>query len=232
MMSTTSNRNFFPKLTAGPILRHFTSLAPGSDLIEAMTGIGDATSIGEYIAHLRERGEFDRFAALAAQDLIDRRDDGALSAYVTDEQIDWLDSWNDFALSPAGADADPEVMYELCAPVLSRIEAQIYNLATRGKNMSGRIRDHHKDLVIEPKTIASRISSADSALIAALQAGDTTDLGYGALIGREKNGDARVLLRDGEPLIQVRRKNAKDTWHYLDLQELSAEEDCEMDYNM
>lgn len=210
--------NHFPNLTSAPILRHLTSFTPGGGaILEAITGVSDATTIRDYLQDLRGSDILRRFESLAARDLEARRDAGELHALEADEDFGFLAAWNDFVAADPGSPMVEEARALLCGPALRRIEAQFVNLATRSKNANGLVRDHHVDRPIEPETIESRIAGAEAELVAALQSGDTTDLGIGHPTSRERNGAAKALMRDGQPVIMVRRAGAQDAWHEVEL---------------
>lgn len=210
--------NYFPILTSAPILRHLTSFTPGGGaILEAITGIGDATTIRDYLQDLRGSGILRRFEDLAARDLEARRDAGELHALDADEDFGFVAAWNAFVEADPGSPMSEEARELLCGPALRRIEAQFVNLATRSKNAKGQVRDHHVDRPIEPGTIEARIAGAEAELLAALHAGDTTDLGVGHPTSRARNGAAKVLLRAGQPVIMVRRAGAQVAWHEAEL---------------
>ncbi len=217
--------NFFPSLTAAPILRHLTSFTPGGGaILEAITGISEATTIRDYLEDLRGSDILRRFEGFIARDLEARRDAGELQVIEADEDFGFVSAWNEFVEAEPGSPMAEDARELLCGPALRRIEAQFVNLATRSKNANGLVRDHHVDRAIEPETINDRIAGAEAELIAALQRGDTTDLGIGQPTSRERNGAAKVLLRDGQPVIMVRRAGAQNAWHEVELRRLEDEQ--------
>lgn len=226
--------NFFPCLTAAPILRHLTTFTPGGGaILEAITGVGEATTIRDYLRNLRGDAIMCRFEDLTARDLEGRRDMGDLLQLQADEDFGFISAWNRFAGSMPGTAMDVDDRALLCGPALRRIEAQFVNIATRAKNARGRIRDHHVDREIEPSTIDGRLAGAEAELIASLAGGDTTDFGIGQPTTREKPGAAKALFRAGQPVIMVRRAGAKNAWHEVELrhapQVKEVEEEVQVD---
>ena len=205
--------SLFPSLTSEPILRHVSTFLPGGDLLEAMIGIGQVATVRTYLEFLREKRVLERFVAPAVADLAARRDAVDLGGPVrTLERFAYLETWNRFAAAPAGTPVEDDDAAELAAPVLAMIEARLVSLVTSAKNAVGPVADHHLDHLADIAVAEVRIEKAEAALKAALASGTATSIDYGAPTARERDGLARVILRDGLPVIQTLRVDAKRAW--------------------
>ena len=206
--------NLFPRLTSRPILPGIISLAPAGEMMRIMTGFGPDVTIREYAASIRASGGMDRFRDRAVADLVERRDAGTLPAIESSERFGYADTWNAF-VSDSG-DPDAETAAELASPVMAMIEARVVSLCTRTKNAIGRIRDDHLDRPIEDDNVARRLADAEARLVDSLREGTSLDPFRGAFTERERPGSAMVTLRDGLPVIMIRRAGAKEAWHEAD----------------
>ncbi|PZO72910.1 MAG: hypothetical protein DI629_20460 [Mesorhizobium amorphae] len=212
--------NLFPRLTSGRILAGVISFAPGAEMLDAITGVDDATTIAQYLALMRETGAYDGLIRKAAADLTERRDAGQLRAFDAEERFDYVEAWNAFVESDEPLSGD--LARILCDPLIRAIEARVIALSTRTKNSVGRVRDHHAENRLDPETIASRLRGAEEDLMRDLREGDTTGLWLGSPTGRERPGQAHVMLSKGEPVVVTLRPGARHAWHAAPMEPRNA----------
>ncbi len=208
----------FHNLLQMNILAPIVSKRPGGEMLQIMDGIDPDITIRAYIERMREDGQFDRLIPAIVEDLCVLREVGRLGGPIgSDEGFGFLAVWNEFVTGDPASRPDEECAALLAGPVLAMVESHAVLLCTKKKNAHGRIRPHHVEGQLEAETIERRLPDIEAALKIALTAGSSTTLDDGARTSREKNGEARVRLRDGAPIIEVKRKGAVDAWHEVAL---------------